>query len=203
MMHHLFITFALLLLAGCSSLPDYVPKETDWQQREAKLAEFQQWQLEGRIAIRTDDDSWSGSLKWQQLGQFYDIHFSGPFGQGAINLTGDQQRVVLSSKDGDIIGHQGAEQLMYQQLGWRLPLSQLQYWVIGRPSPASAESVIELDEFGRIERLQQSDWKVSYRRYRQHLQLELPAKVFIENHKLSVRLVIDNWQQPELISKNL
>ena len=203
MIFRLFSSLLVLLLAGCTSLPEYTPQQSDWQQREVQLMQFQQWQLEGRIAIRTEDDSWSGSLTWQQLGQLYDIHFSGPFGQGAISLTGDQYRVVLSSAEGDIIGNAGAEQLLYQQLGWQVPLSHLQYWVVGRPSPEVTDSVLQFDEFGRIKHLQQSDWQVSYRRYQPYLHLELPAKIFIENHRLSVRLVIDNWQQPELISKNL
>lgn len=202
-MYRLICYMLVTLLAGCSNLPDYTPKQSDWQQREEMLVKFQRWQLEGRIAIRTEDDSWSGSLKWQQLGQLYDIHFSGPFGQGAVNLVGDQQRVVLSTTDGDMVGNAGAEQLMYQQLGWRVPLSHLQYWVVGRPSPEVDDKVIQFDEFGRIKQLQQSDWQISYRRYRPHLNFELPAKIFIENHRLSVRLVIDSWQQPELLSKNL
>ena len=198
----LFIILLLLLMTGCSSLPEHTPQQTDWQQREAQLEKFQQWQMDGRIAIRTEDDSWSGSLKWQQLGQLYDIRFSGPFGQGAINLTGDQYRVVLSSADGDIVGNNGVEQLLHQQLGWHVPISHLQYWVVGRPNPSVDGSVLQFDQFGRIERLQQDDWEVSYRRYQSYQQLDLPSKIFIENHRLSVRLVIDTWQQPELISKN-
>ena len=204
MNHSSLLIVSLLLLGGCTTLPSsHTPQSSDWQQREAQLKQFSDWQLEGRIAIHTQDDSWSGSLQWQQLNQLYDIRFSGPFGQGAMSLTGDAKRVVLSTSEGDIIGRNGPEQLMLDQLGWRVPISHLQFWVVGRPHPTDVSEKVEFDEYGRIKRLQQSDWRVDYRRYRHYQNLELPGKIFIENHRLSVKLVIDNWQQPEPINKNL
>lgn len=204
MIYRSLLMASLLLLAGCATVPSsYTPQQSNWSQREAQLQQFLDWQLEGRIAISTEDDSWSGSLQWQQLNQLYDIRFSGPFGQGAMSLTGDPERVVLSTSEGEIIGYQGPEQLMFDQLGWQVPISHLQYWVVGRPHPLDSAEQIEFDEFGRIKALQQSDWRVDYRRYRHYQNLELPDKIFIENHRLSVRLVINNWQQPEPISKNL
>ncbi len=192
----------LLLISGCSTLLDYTPQQTSWQQREQQLQQFDRWQVEGRIALRTEDDSWSGSLHWQQLSQLYDIRISGPFGQGGISLSGDRYRVVLTTSDGSIIGNQGAEQLMYQQLGWRVPVDSLRYWMVGRPSPDSPTLQVVYDEYGRIQQLQQDDWKIDYKRYMSYQQLELPGKIFITNHHLSVKLVVDHWQQQALISQN-
>lgn len=193
----LLVLLFLLVVSGCSTVPTHSPQNLDWPQREAALQQITAWQLEGRIAIRTADDSWSGSLWWQQLEDVYEIKFSGPFGQGAVNLTGDQQRVVLNSSEGEMVGHDGAEQLMYEQLGWRVPISSLRYWVLGRPDPTKNSLLLELDDFGRIKSLQQDGWSVSYRRYQLFQQLDLPGKIAIKNHQLGVKLVIDHWQQPE------
>jgi len=200
MKHRLLLALLLLLVvSGCSTVPAYAPQHLDWPQREAALQQITAWQLEGRIAIRTADDSWSGSLWWQQLDDTYEIKFSGPFGQGAINLVGDQQQVVLNSSEGEIVGHDGAEQLMYEQLGWRVPISSLRYWVLGRPDPTKNSSLLEFDDFDRIKSLQQGGWSVNYRRYQLFQQLDVPGKIAIKNHQLGVKLVIDHWQQPEKI----
>ncbi len=199
-MYRSFIVLLLLfIVSGCSTVPTYAPQHLNWPQREAALQQITAWQLEGRIAIRTEDDSWSGSLWWQQLDDTYEIKFSGPFGQGAINLVGDQQQVVLNSSEGKIVGHDGAEQLMYEQLGWRVPISSLRYWVLGRPDPTQNSRLLEFDDFGRIKSLQQDGWSVNYRRYRLFQQIEVPDKIAIQNHQLGVKLVIDHWQQPEKI----
>ncbi len=196
------LLLAIIALTGCSTSP-HQSQPLDWPQREAQLRQLVDWQVEGRVAIRTPQDSWSGSLQWQQQADFYDIHISGPFGQGAVALTGDQQRVVLTTSDGDIIGEHGPEQLMYEQLGWQMPIMNLKYWMLGRPNPQDADYNIELDALGRIESLQQGGWLIKYKRYRHFKMFELPAKIFIENHHLNVKLVIDGWQQPNLDTKKL
>ena len=88
---------------------------------------------------------------------------------------------------------------MYEQLGWRVPISSLRYWVLGRPDPSKNSSLLEFDDFGRIKSLQQDGWSVNYRRYQLFQQLDLPGKIAIKNHQLGVKLVIDRWQQPEKI----
>ncbi len=188
---------AVLMLSGCASIPSHTPQSLDWQQREARLQQLTEWQLEGRIAIKTADNSWSGSLSWQQRDNAYDINLSGPFGQGATRLTGDPHHVVLSTSEGELVGHDGPEQLMYEALGWRMPITSLQYWAVGHPDPTKPPPQVTLDEFARINSLQQGEWHVSYPRYRLFQQIEVPGKIVIKNHQLRVRLVIDHWQKPK------
>ncbi|MCF6217671.1 MAG: lipoprotein insertase outer membrane protein LolB [Gammaproteobacteria bacterium] len=193
----LAVVLSVLMLSGCASVPSHTPQLLDWQQREARLQQLTEWRLEGRFAIKTASDSWSGSLYWQQRDKAYDINLSGPFGQGAVRLTGDPYRVVLNTSEGELVGHEGPEQLMYEALGWRIPISSLQYWAVGHPDPAKSPPLVTLDEFERIASLQQGEWHVSYPRYRLFQQIELPGKIVIKNQQLRVRLVIDHWLQPE------
>jgi len=188
-----FILILLAALTGCAATP-ISPLQQSWQQREAYLQNLTDWQLQGRIGIRTADDSWSGSLRWQQQQDHYDIGFSGPLGQGAVKLQGDQDRVVLSTPEGDVVGHQGPEQLLRKQLGWQVPLSHLRYWVVGRPSPQWPGAKLSFDEFGRISQLQQDGWTIDYRRYQRLEDMELPSKVVVQNSTLTVKLVVDQWQ---------
>jgi outer membrane biogenesis lipoprotein LolB len=46
---------------------------------------------------------------------------------------------------------------------------------------------------GRLDKLQQGRWLVTYPEYVSIGGVMMPRKVFLENHELSVRLVIDRW----------
>jgi outer membrane biogenesis lipoprotein LolB len=46
---------------------------------------------------------------------------------------------------------------------------------------------------GRLAKLQQGQWLVTYPEYVTIEGVMMPRKVFLENHELSVRLVIDRW----------
>lgn len=197
-MKRLLAALLCMGLAACASVP---PPQLDtpqsWQERAQLLQDIKGWELHGRIAIQTGDDSWSGSLNWLQRQASYHIQFSGPLGQGNVSLIGDAQQVLLRTPDGDITGSRGPETLLLERLGWHVPVTHLQHWVLGRPSPEAPAVQIQLDDQGRLRSLRQTDWTVDYRRYRAVGALELPDKVFITNHRLSVRLVIDQWLFPD------
>ncbi len=185
-----------LLLGGCATVPMAVEApagEAGWQRHEAALAGFKRWQLSGRLAIQANGESWSGAIRWNQDDEFYQIDFSGPFGQGASSLTGDLRRVVLKTADGEIVGLDGPEALLQERFGWQFPLSELQWWIIGLPSPLSPVDERRLDEAGRLAHLQQRDWSIDYRRYQPVGTLALPEKIFITHDQLGLKLIIDEW----------
>ena len=188
-----------LMLTGCTVIPVPAPDTTaeqNWQRRSQNLASLLNWELTGRLAIKTDEKAMSGTLHWKQQTENYSIRLIGPFGKGTVNLTGDQARVVLTTSKGDSYYASSPDQIIYQELGLKLPLSKLHYWVLGRPAPGAAPDHISYDPKGRITTLQQDDWQVSYRSYHSQYHPALPKKIFINNHKLSVRLVIDQWSLP-------
>jgi outer membrane lipoprotein LolB len=190
----------LSLLSGCATVPQRPPAELDrlWQQHRQTLEQKTDWALTARIAGSTEDDGWSGKLSWQQAGENYQIHFQAPFGQGAVQLLGSPGQVEMRTSDEQVVVADDAESLLFQQLGWRLPLKGLRYWVLGLPMPISAATqaspVLAFDDAGRLASLQQSQWQVSYEAYSQVDGLVLPKKVYLENHAMNLRLVIDRWQ---------
>lgn len=189
----------LALLSGCATTPQLPLAEQDrlWQQHRLSLAQETNWALSARISGNSEDDGWSGKLTWQQTGENYRIHFQAPFGQGAAQLLGEPGYVEMRAADGQVFAAADAESLLYQQLGWRLPLAGLRYWVLGLPMPESEpvpESVLAFDGVGRLARITQAQWQIRYSGYRQVGGLALPKKMYLENASLNVRLVIDRWQ---------
>ena len=192
--------FVGLLLTGCASQPPQpaLPILTlqeqaqAWQAHQTSVAGLREWTLQGRISVATEEDSWSGKLRWQQAAGQFQISFSAPMGVGAARLHTNDTGVVMQVANGKTYYAPDAESLLYQFIGMHLPLTNLRYWVTGLPNPDTA-STLEYDAAGRLARLQQAQWEIRYRGYQRVQNIDLPQKIFIENSQLNVRLVIERW----------
>ncbi len=190
----LLVLLGLVVLTGCSTMQRQAPREpvAVWHAQQRMLQQLTDWELRGRIAIRSSDDGFNASLLWRQRAHGYHIQLSGPFGMGAVTLSGDREGVTLRSRDRILLRHGDAETLLYQQTGVRLPVASLRYWVRAMPQPGVGARVV-LDRMGRLKELRQDGWRIRYKRYLRNRGIELPAKLFVDNPGLQVRLVIDRW----------
>lgn len=187
----------ILLLSGCasqSSRPVLTSHEEAqaWQVHQALVSGLDEWALSGRISVRTEDDSWSGKLRWRQGGGQFHIAFDAPMGMGAARLHSDDAGVHMAVPDGKEFTAPDAESLLYRFFGMRLPVAGLRYWVTGLPQPGMPSN-LEYDGAGRLARMQQASWDIRYRGYMYVQNIALPRKMFIENSRLNVRLVIERW----------
>ena len=195
----LIFLFALTLGACATIPPDTLPQEPPtqeqvaaWQKHRQLVKQITDWTLAGRIVVNTEDDGWNGDLHWSQRVGGYGIQFSAPFGQGAFQLESSATGVEMRFSDGKTFQAADAESLLLEQLGWNFPLSGFQYWVTGLPKPESA-SVLNYRPDGRLAGLRQGQWQITYPEYAAVGGVMMPRKIFLENHELSVRLVIDLW----------
>jgi len=188
---------SILLFSGCSLSPkltvDHTPEKLEWAERKNTLSNLNHWELSGRFGAKNSVDSWSGSIAWLQDQNHYQIKLSGPLSTGSVEIKGDEDFSELLLSDEESYGAANAEQLLEMHTGLRLPMSNLRYWLIGLPSPTVQHEGIELDDFGRLKKIAQQGWVVTFRRYAQVNGLELPNKIFLVNHEFDVRLVIQRW----------
>ncbi|NOZ53935.1 MAG: outer membrane lipoprotein LolB [Gammaproteobacteria bacterium] len=162
------------------------------ERRSESLAEIQNWQIDGRISVTTDDEAWSGKLYWQQNANDYQINFSAPSGQGALQLLSGEWGVELRLANGGLYTATDTDTLLREQIGWDLPISGLWYWIRGLPNPDMAQSM-RLNEQGLIRTLEQGEWSIQYDRYQQYQGYQFPRKIFIESEDMSVRLIVSQW----------
>lgn len=184
-----------VLLQACSGLRD-VPSNADMGGRDEALLALEQWQFEGKMGFRVPGESGSVYLDWQQQQDDYHIRLQGPLGQGAAEITGSPAGVVLVQGDQHWAGA-SAESLVEQQFGWRLPVSDLRYWLRGLPAPARGDVVfLERDEQGLLVSQAQGDWILHYSQYHWVDGQAMPGRVKAEAEALGVRLnlVIKTWQ---------
>jgi outer membrane lipoprotein LolB len=174
---------ALLLLTGCGTLSTGKP---------APIAAFsdnhrlQNWRLQGKIGIRDHQQAHSAYLNWQQCGDQYDIRISGPLGQGAAHLYGNDQQVTLAGSAPQPISARTPEQLLYQQLGWEIPLTQLFYWIRGIPDP---DHSFRADKHG----FKQSGWQLTFPSQTTIDLYTLPGKAVARHPDMAVTLILKNW----------
>lgn len=196
-----FVFLFVALLSGCEALPVtelaapetvVVDPQLSWARHQSQLQDLEAWTLDGRISLRHAEEAWHASLRWQQVDSTYHINLFGPFGQGAVQLDGSPQGVILQH-DGQTLQSDDAEQLLHQQLGLQVPVNGLRYWAVGLVAPDS-DYREELDPAGRLAVLQQNGWRVRYRSYVSVQGVMLPGKIFLDHDGLDVRLVIDQWE---------
>ncbi|MFV1982187.1 MAG: lipoprotein insertase outer membrane protein LolB [Thiohalomonadales bacterium] len=185
----------IIQLAACTTVvaPDAVDDpDLEWFLRQSQLNKINFWDIKGRLAVINEPEVWHLSVSWKQQQQKYKIHLSGPFGAGAVLLTGDQNGVVIKSGD-EITYARDAEQLLYQSTGIQIPIQNLFYWVRGLPNPKVHISNQKIDAYGRLKELSQNDWIVRFKRYKKNNNIDLPSKVFIKKKSLDIRFVIESW----------
>ncbi|MDF1589600.1 MAG: lipoprotein insertase outer membrane protein LolB [Gammaproteobacteria bacterium] len=170
---------------------------TLWQQRQTALLQLEKWQIKGRTVIRQDNEAWNAGLNWQQKHDHFKIKLSGPFAQGGVILDGDSKHVVLTMDDGSQMAAQTPEALLMEALNVHMPVSALRDWVRGLPYVMNSIDEVQYDDQGRISYLKQGVWQIEYLRYVPFKQYSMPAKVFINHPKLSVRVIVDDWDAVE------
>src|SRR5690606_18888434 len=78
---------------------------------------------------------------------------------------------------------ESAEDLLEQQIGWRLPVENLLWWVRGLPAPDSP-SRLQLNPDSRLARLAQAGWTVEYSRYQEVEGVQLPQRLQLSGHDM-------------------
>ena len=164
---------------------------------------IQHWELRGRLAVRADERGGQASLTWKRDAAQHSIRLNGPLGRGVVRVTQDETGAQLQDAEQRVFHAASAEELLYRYTGWRLPLTNLNYWVRGVPVP-DLPATRELDDAGRLKVLRQQGWEVQYQEYVRFEAHELPNRLTLtyapdqaslELPAMEVRLVIDRWAQ--------
>jgi len=196
----LVIVSVFLFLAGCAALaPPMVPTavrtlviEPEENLLDVPVADFN---VIGRVSVRNVQQSFSGNVHWQHT-QFEDIILLlSPLGQAVAEIRKNDDVVSLVTAREEAFYARDVEELTDEILGWRLPLSGLQYWIQGAYSPASA-AIVELDEEDRIVAIRQDGWRIIYVRYfagQSGQTVVRPRVIELQFDALKIRMVVDNW----------
>ncbi len=192
------IACASLILSACSTTPQSELSKSNaikstWSDHKTYVALQNNFHAQGKVAIRQDGKRNSATLQWQQQGDHYRIFITGPLGSGAVTITGSTQGVEMDISGEGRFYASSPEQLMEQRLGWSLPISNLNYWAKGIPSPNSGFSHA-LDNQERLSQLQQNQWVIDYQSYHHLADTDWPRKMQLYyGDNIQVTLLIKQW----------
>lgn len=191
------VLLPLLFLSACTQIvePDKPPQKQTWEQHQKQLGKIVNWELNGRVSIRSGKDAWSGSLYWLQNRDRYDLRILAPLGMGSLHLKGSAAGVVLKhSGEEASFSSRDPELLLSRKFGWYIPVKSLRYWVKGLPDPRFGKAgQLKLDTYGRVAEMQQAGWQIRFLRYQSVKNIQLPGKVFLNHNGLGVRMIIREW----------
>ena len=184
-----FLGLFTLWVSGCASTTPTLNSVV--RPAQAARAPFV---IAGRIAVKHEGKRSAATVRWAHGVGTDEILLFAPLGKTIARIKRDAQGFVLDTSD-EHYAAQDAEELTQQALGWRLPLSGLQYWVLALPMPTAAIDV-ERDEYGRISILHQEGWSISYTRYATTAPDSLPQRLILQRDGLEIQLLIDEWEIP-------
>lgn len=193
-----YLTLCLLAtLAACSSLPSKAPIATPaslslHQQHLASLSRIQQFELKGRLGVQADGKGYSASLVWQHNADQDDIRIYSPLGGQLARIQKTADSIRLEDAQGKVSVGKDAESLTQALLGWRLPLSGLADWVLGRPTNSTMAS-LTWDEAGHTLSLNEADWAIAYQQYQASPTAFLPHKLSLKNARVQLKLIVEKW----------
>lgn len=183
-----------VIASGCATRQGVVlPEFADWDTRNRFLSHADEWELAGRIGVKTRDDGFNGKLRWRQDGDAFTATVGGPLGIGTVQIAGDDESVVVTDNDGKRTVLADIEQDLYYRYGWTIPVDSLRFWALGIPDPALPAET-EFNATGQLARLEQRDWTVSITHYREGAGVQMPFRLSAENAETRVRIVIDDWR---------
>ena len=185
----LFVTgIVLAVVAGCAAprAPQTLPVSN---------ADVDTFSLTGRVAVKLEQRGYSAKLSWRHAATRDRLRLLSPVGSVIAELEADASGATLTTGDKKVYRSGDVQALTREVLGWDLPLEGLQHWVVGRAEPGLPVEAEERDSRGRLTRLTQNNWRISFLDYAG--ESALPARIALAYDQLSLRLIIDRWDLTE------
>jgi outer membrane lipoprotein LolB len=188
---------ALLVTAACAPLPTRTAEDQRsvqaFLQRSAQLQAVQRWQLDGRLAISDGKDGGSGNLSWLNDAGLTRMSFRGALGKGAWQLQSGAEGARLELANGTVHYASSLAELVLEQVGWKVPVEALAWWIKGMAYPARWESRA-IDQSGRLTMLRQLGWEVDFAGYSDAAGYWLPTRLVARHDGYSVKMAVRKWQ---------
>ena len=146
-------SFSVIAMTGCQSL---APKTNPVVQAPEQANQFN---LQGKIGVKTPEQSGSAFFVWQQQQEQFDIELSGILGIGKTQITGQPGQVVLNSAKTGQISAATPEELLQRATGWQAPITHLVHWV--QAKPATTDAQLQNDAQKRISQINEDGWTVN------------------------------------------
>lgn len=160
---------AIAITSGCQSLKtgNAAAQPTPIQgQNTAQPQKLESFNIKGKIGVtmpandNTGTQGGSAFYAWGQENERFAIELIGALGIGKTNIEYNGQTATLVSEKTGALTADNPETLLKRATGWQAPISQMPYWISGRPAPSDSEP--KLDAQNRLVSSVNGDWRASF-----------------------------------------
>lgn len=187
---------ASALLSSCVATRPVSVEEGErirlYQAKADRLAPISEWSMRGRLAVSNEEDGGSGNFRWSKSASGSQMNFHGALGRGAWALEASNQVAEMTLADGTIHRADTVDELVQREVGWKIPVESLSWWVRGLAEPGEFQ-VRMIDNNGDISKLQQNGWDIIFDRYRVIEGISLPTRLTALQGVWKVKLAIRDW----------
>lgn len=138
-------------LTGCQSIATKPPVASATQSPN-------QFSLQGKIGVKSPQQSGSAFFVWEQNEDQFDIELSGILGIGKTQISGQPGQVSLNSAKTGLITAETPEELLERATGWQAPITHLIHWI--QAKPATLQAQLEKDQQQRITQINEDSWNI-------------------------------------------
>lgn len=182
----------MIVVSACVHQPTVKPV-ANWNVYQRQLGAIETWQFKGRLGLRVPGDAANPRIVWKQNPSDYAIRMWGAFGQGNTWIYGDGSGVRIEQAGKDTVFAPTPEQLVYDTLGYDIPVQDLRYWVKGIPAPDVPVESITSNANGLVEQLRQSGWSLTFDRYAPVANWNLPGRIVAFRGDIRLTLRVNEW----------
>ncbi|KRG35825.1 lipoprotein insertase outer membrane protein LolB [Psychrobacter sp. P11G3] len=164
------ITAAMVITSGCQSLKTAnatnQPTTTVQGQNADQPKKLESFNITGKIGVTTPANDSTGTqggsafYAWGQQNDRFAIELIGALGIGKTNIEYNGQTATLVSEKTGTLTADDPETLLKKATGWQAPISQMPYWISGRPAPS--DSAPQIDDQSRLVSSVNGEWTASF-----------------------------------------
>jgi len=193
-----FYIFVLLLVTGCTTLPNetIVTTNIDQQKRMAQLAQIKQWQAQGKIAFIQPDKRQSANLRWDfdNIDRINEIDLTTFLGINILKIS-HQNDTYEVEFDNNKYQSKDLDNLIYDLTGLVIPTNALPHWM-------QATTYLKSDTVksgtnglpGSISSHYQNEiWQIKYNNYRLINGLAMPHSITIKKNGITLKIAVKKW----------
>lgn len=127
---------------------------------EASVIQMKEFNLQGKIGVKTPQQSGSAFFSWAQQQENFDIQLNGILGVGKTQISGQPGEVTLNSAKTGLIRAATPEELLYRATGWQAPITYLASWV--QAQAVTSEAKVQKDDQQRLSVLDEAGWNIQF-----------------------------------------
>ena len=193
------MTFALL--TGSASLVSCTTTTPLNQEQMSRSRQYQeQVAMSGKISIQYQQnektETLSGNFEWQQVAQELTITLSSPLGQTIAIIRETPQGASLQQAKQEARYAADVEQLLYESLGWTLPVAGLRDWLQGFDRSTTGQRIMVATR--DRQRIMSQGWQIDFTSWQEDQNQIHPRGIDVyrrteEVGDLKIRVAVLEW----------